>query len=469
MLEQDIPIDIHTNKLFDWLQSRRHCSADWQKKALVIREKINNAIQDMPQHPEIANLLSGAYINYFHCKRIVELLKETEADTKNLFGRYGSQRMKDWQEILSLYEKDNVYLAEAANLLIRNVKYEVPNIKKQIAKCNQMKEECDKKENEYTKHEHSAKAELDALMKQLGITGKNIRKELIERIAQLPDIYEKISSNISTMKPAVDYYLAFTAYTIGQEIGSIPLLKYLCEHGNTTTYEYLYGEKPTSIEAPEIKVEEKEDSNEDSIDWGTDEINFTDEIEYGITLEESGIEVEQTPKEESESGVAKGKYAYTLLDNPETRIDFVNQLLEIESFLKLRLLEMQGEAEMIALNQLQETTEGVAAMLDTVSIVKQLITDPGTTHLHNIKHSPRYVDQLTQKVEHKQNLIEKIVASRKAVRDRGLQSVEEARELTPKLQLIIEKTKELQKEIEQEISKKYKNRPVNIMGGVATL
>lgn len=50
---------------------------------------------------------------------------------------------------------------------------------------------------------------------------------------------------------------------------------------------------------------------------------------------------------------------------------------------------MQGESEMISLNQLQETTEGVAAMLDSVSIVKQLITDPGTTHLHNIKHSPR--------------------------------------------------------------------------------
>lgn len=76
-------------------------------------------------------------INYFHCLQIVEILKETEADTKNVFGRYGSQRMKDWQEVVWLYEKDNLYLAEAAQLLISNVKYEVPNLKKQIAKCNQ--------------------------------------------------------------------------------------------------------------------------------------------------------------------------------------------------------------------------------------------------------------------------------------------------------------------------------------------
>lgn len=69
--------------------------------------------------------------------KIVEILKETEADTKNLFGRYGSQRMKDWQEILQLYEKDNVYLAEAAQMLTRNVNYEVPSIKKQIQKLEQ--------------------------------------------------------------------------------------------------------------------------------------------------------------------------------------------------------------------------------------------------------------------------------------------------------------------------------------------
>lgn len=78
-----------------------------------------------------------ADINYFYCIKIVEILKETEADTRNLFGRYGSQRMKDWQEILRLYEKDNVYLAEAAQMLMRNVNYEVPSIKKQIQKLEQ--------------------------------------------------------------------------------------------------------------------------------------------------------------------------------------------------------------------------------------------------------------------------------------------------------------------------------------------
>ncbi|XP_064649473.1 uncharacterized protein LOC135501342 isoform X2 [Lineus longissimus] len=48
-------------------------------------------------------MLQGTYINYFHCLRIVDLLKETEAGSKNMFGR--SQRMKGNKiksELLSL-------------------------------------------------------------------------------------------------------------------------------------------------------------------------------------------------------------------------------------------------------------------------------------------------------------------------------------------------------------------------------
>ena len=79
-------------------------------------------------------------INYFHCLQIVEILKETEADTRSIFGGYSSQRMKDWQEVVKLYEKDNIYLAEASQILMRNVAYEIPGMKKTILKCEQMQQ-----------------------------------------------------------------------------------------------------------------------------------------------------------------------------------------------------------------------------------------------------------------------------------------------------------------------------------------
>ena len=77
----------------------------------------------------IAELLSGAHINYWHCAEIVEILKDTEKDTKNFFGQYGSQRMALWKDILGLYQRENVYLAEAAQLLTQAVTYDLPGKK----------------------------------------------------------------------------------------------------------------------------------------------------------------------------------------------------------------------------------------------------------------------------------------------------------------------------------------------------
>ena len=88
----------------------------------------------MPEHPEIRELLSGTNINFFHCLKIVDILKETEKDSKNFFGQYGSQRMTDWNEILRLYEKENIYIAEASQLLIQSVVYELPGCKKHLTK-----------------------------------------------------------------------------------------------------------------------------------------------------------------------------------------------------------------------------------------------------------------------------------------------------------------------------------------------
>lgn len=46
--------------LADWLVDRRHCNLKWQSQVLAIREKINAAIQDMPENEEIKQLLAGA-------------------------------------------------------------------------------------------------------------------------------------------------------------------------------------------------------------------------------------------------------------------------------------------------------------------------------------------------------------------------------------------------------------------------
>ncbi|XP_070162322.1 CDK5 regulatory subunit-associated protein 3 [Polyergus mexicanus] len=512
MQEQDIPIDINTGKLLDWLINRRHCKKDWHTYVLTIREKINNAIQNMPAHDDIASLLSGAYINYFYCVKIVEILKETEADTKNLFGRYGSQRMKDWQEILRLYERDNVYLAEAAQMLMRNVNYEVPSIKKQIQKLEQSLIDLEKKEAEYKKSENFAHTEYNTLCKQLGITGySTVRHELMEKVKELPEIYQRVAEKTKNLNKIVEFYSAFVEFTFGQQYDSncVSVIKYLIEKGNTTTFEYTYGEAPSSIVEPPLDIKADEDeSNEktsvnvdsntidfgnldqeidfgeelnldagDDIDWGDEDAEQpVAEIDHNVFLEESGIVVEAAGHE---GGIAMGSEAYTLLDNPITRSEFINQLFELEAFLKLRLYEFRSDDRnnLLSFSQMQDassilqlsTTETTQNMLDNVQVVLSEILHNNVQHLHNIKHYTRYVDVVTAALKQKLNLIDRMITQQESMRQKQEDAQNQIDKLRSLLKLVIQRTKELQTEIEQDISKRYKNRMVHLSGGVNIL
>ncbi|KAJ8922458.1 hypothetical protein NQ315_004405 [Exocentrus adspersus] len=510
MDEHDIPIDINTNKLLDWLISRRHVNKDWPSSVLRIREKINNAIQDMPAHEGIIKLLSGQHINYFHCLKIIEILKETEADSKNLFGRYGSQRMKDWQDIVSSYQKDNVYLAEAAQVLIRNVSYEIPSLRKQVTKLEQSQLDCEKKIKDYSKVETLTSKEFTASCEQLGIAGKKIKQELVELLKELPALYKGTAEKIKIVKPAVELYTEFTNFLLGNSEGEVlSILKYLIENGNTTTYEYMYGEKPVRVEEQSLaNVEEGSENDSDKIDFGdivdfqinteNNAIDFGDvntgdaqDIDWGssnpeedfeivthedleINLEESGIVVE---KSGMDGGVAKGEEALTILDNPKTREQIINNLVELSAFLKMRLYEMSNDSDLLAMTQMQDaptilqmqTIESITKLSDCVNVALDELTNKRISHLHNIKHSPRYVDILTASLNQKLAAVEKMKANKAVLEKKISELRSEARGIEPVIKLLIERTKQMQRDIQEDVSKKYKGRVVNIVGGINML
>lgn len=303
MDDQNIAIDINTAKLLEWLVSRRHVSKDWQNHILKIREKINNAIQDMPAHEGIIKLLSGQHINYFHCLEIINILKDTEKDTKNIFGMYGSQRMKDWQDVVNLYQKDNIYLGEAAQIMIRNVSYEIPSLKKQIQKLEQSKIESEKKIKDYNKSESLTLKEFNTSCEQLGIKGNNIKLELLELVKELPIIYDKQMNKIKTVKAVIDLYTSFTEFIINECSHVLSTLSYVVQNGNTTTYEFIHGEKPLSIEEvtqPQII----EEADENVIDFGD---NIVFESNTGIDFgDQIVIENPQIIEEKIDWGSSRG-------------------------------------------------------------------------------------------------------------------------------------------------------------------
>ena len=447
----------------------------------------------MPEHPEIKELLSGTSINYFHCLRIVEILKETEAGTKNFFGQYGSQRMSDWKQIVSLYERDQVYIAEAAQLLVQAVAYDLPAIKKQIQKCTQIQEECNKKEKSNLRKVEEFENEFDKGCKSLGIEGKSIRKEIISLLDDLPDIYANLAQDSQKLAPHRKLYQNFISKvhkTDANDDKVLPNLNFLMSKGNVTTYEWVHGEPPLEIVEPQLDFgDDEENAGAAEIDFNIDEIGDVeldtggeinwdnlDSADAGIEIDwgavDTDVAIEGLTVEESgnEGGVARESDALSILDNRKTRNLILDELHELQAFFLQRQCEMSslesGTALSLVSSDAEINDQEISAALTDIKAMIGALSTGKLHHLQLVKGSPKYVDRLVGDLKQKTRLIERTRRQSSDLKTKKDQAALEQNQLQSNLTTLMSKTKTLQKDVEKDISKRYKGRKVNIMGGV---
>uniref|UniRef100_A0A4W5PWZ9 CDK5 regulatory subunit associated protein 3 n=1 Tax=Hucho hucho TaxID=62062 RepID=A0A4W5PWZ9_9TELE len=498
---QNLPIDIQTSKLLDWLVDRRHCSLKWQSAVMSIREKINAAMQDMPENEEIKELLSGSYIHYFHCLRIVDILRGTEASSKNIFGRYSSQRMKDWQEIVSLYEADNVYLAEVASLLSRTVSYEGPALRKQVAKAQQLQQELSRRETECQSSAADLRERFYAGCKQYGIMGENVARELQALVKDLPTTLGEVGRDTAKLEEQIQLYTAFTNFLCDWDEPVLPMLTFAQQRGNPTFYEWRTGKAPAVIERPVMEEAPPDTVTEETIDWGDlgcgtgaegtqDVITVEDGgVDWGISLEPGSEDTDagvidwgesETPIEieildvgtDCPEGVARGEDALSILETPQTRSQYIDELMELEVFLTQRLSEMGEEGNVVAMCQFQlapsiiqgQTCQRIQEMLAEVRHLLDRLTNLRMQHLFMIQASPRYVERVSEVLRQKLKQADILVLKRATLAEKRQEALEEQATLEPRIDLLAQRTHQLHKLIEADISKRYNNRPVNLMG-----
>lgn len=178
-----------------------------------------------------------------------------------------------------------------------------------------------------------------------------------------------------------------------------------------------------------------------------------------------------------DDGIAQGSDALTMMDYPHTRNSYIDEVLELQAFLNQRLKEMEDDTSVLSSNQFQssedilqrQSRDSIQAMKNQVDDIVDILTSIKIQNLFLIKASPRYVERLTESLQHKLKLSEKMQASCKAVVTRQQEAAALQSQLEPKLDVIVTKTKQLQKQISEEISKKYDNRIVNVMGEVNSI
>lgn len=277
------------------------------------------------------------------------------------------------------------------------------------------------------------------------------------------------------------------------------MLRFVQRRGNSTVYEWRMGTEPSVVERPHLE-ELPEQVEEDVIDWGDFGVEVAAEgTDSGISAQAAGIDwgisLESDSKEaggdgidwgddaalqitvleagtQAPEGVARGPDALTLLEYPETRNQFIDELMELEIFLSQRAVEMSEEADILSVSQFQlapailqgQTKEKMVTMVSTLQDLIGRLTSLRMQHLFMILASPRYVDRVTGFLQQKLKQSQLLALKKELMVQKQQEALQEQAALEPKLDLLLEKTKELQKLIEADISKRYGGRPVNLMG-----
>eukprot|EP01080_Neovahlkampfia_damariscottae_P009285 gene9285-1373_t len=516
--QEEFPIDIHYEKSKEWLINRKLLCKEWHENLKKIKQLKKQALLDMPDNEEINKIISqDPDIDYNNTKRILEILDQTEPKTTSFLGFGGNKRIKTWTYILKLYDYDNVYLAEIISNLVNKVNFEIPAKKKDISKSVTYLNDTNRKEQDYEKNLKDFQDRYKKQIEALHIKGDKIEQEIRDLVKELPDWFSKIEKEIQTeqVKKCIEYYNTFTKYFHKNKSDLLPTLQFFIKNGNVSHLEYrkYFGlEIPkvdmTKVEEYEKNIEKQEIKEIKEIDWSAlddseivenkeivdikweDEIETSNDMDVGFSMDDidlvhSGLENETFEikwDDDDKTGILTNddkniKLVYqmkkeSLLENDESRFNFLNDILELESFYQFRIMEQSKSQDLMTYMKdipkeiSHETKSDLKNYLNFLKKIIEITNDEKFKELILIKTSEKYVERITNNLKQNLELIDKMKKNIILSEEKKKSLEDEIESLKPGVERIINETKENQEFLQNQISKLLKGRRINIYGEI---
>ncbi|KAH0907784.1 hypothetical protein HID58_039611 [Brassica napus] len=481
---RNLPIDITFSRLGEWLVDRKRIPADWRKKVAAIRVKISKEFSSLPKDIDpYFQTIDPDVIGYLEAKKIYEILLKTTPESRNIFGRL-SGASGVWEAIVRAFEKDHIFLGEAAQIIIQNVNYEIPYLKKQVQKVQQQMAELDRKEADIKRSVALSATKYEEACRELGLQGNNVRRELLETANSLPTTFAKILEviNSESVSGAMEYYSAYVkdVHTEKDKPARVVLenLKDIRENPPSLSvlgaFEALDGDN----------VQSSENAN------GTDVA--ADSIDWDITLDTAEIDWDVSMVEEVDGGNDLGSYEIVnASDIPENKLeggpevdvseiswDVSVETPQVKAFLNQRLIELRNEDTLSLQHHVQAVAplvlqqyspEIIEPMVVDISMAISLLTNKKTRDLVMILNSKRFLDRLVSELEEKKHREVKLKESLKDVGRRRMELQNSLSSIWPKQEAALVKTRALKELCETSLSSIFEGRPVNIRGEINTL
>ncbi|CAH9105604.1 unnamed protein product [Cuscuta epithymum] len=527
---RNLPIDIAFTRLGEWLVDRKRIPADWRKRLAALRVKIMTAFASIPKDLDPYFLtLEAEGIGYLEAKKVYEVLQKSTPESRNIFGQL-SGAAGIWEAIVRSYEKDHIFLGEAAQIMVQNVNYEIPYHKKQIQKVQNQLSELERKEADIKRLAALSAAKFIEACQELGLQGLNVRSELLETATRtLPSTFSRILEvlNGDSVSQAIDYYSNFV------KEAHIEKNKTPC-----AVLQNLRGarEKSPSLNvfvSSEIHDAETVQTSHHGVSHAiADADSAADGIDWDITLDSSQIDwdIGTTVEETEENGNGFGPYEIVNaidteapvseiswdinVDNPQvdvvTEVNLLNSLshvnastdayitgsersplleteyrngilddlFEVKAFLNQRLIELTNEETLSLQHQVQAfapfvlqqfTFDSIQMMLSDISSAIYLLTNRKTRDMIMILNSKRFLERMVNTLEEKKWHEVKLKEGLKDLASKHMELQNSLSSSWPKQDAVIVRTRKLKELCEKTISSMFDGRSVNIIGEINTL
>ena len=262
MADDELPIDVHYDKLIDWLVDRKKVSKDWRKKLASVHAKLSERTRELPGVltrasgfgvPDVVLADSNgepARWDYFRAALVRDKIvtgaelnetadddddvanasvpgsrdsKETSATsaTRGLFGRLtGSAKL--WDDIVKSYEKETLHVPEAGSTMVRLVRYDFPRHETERAKYQKQASDSERKATEHRKNARVAKETFETTCVELGVDpveDQDFVSAVDGLVLGLEPVFESVfeSARTEAIGEALDHYARWTAWAHGTD------------------------------------------------------------------------------------------------------------------------------------------------------------------------------------------------------------------------------------------------------------
>lgn len=214
---------VQYSKLPEWLLARRLIPEDYGRLQLAVEAKVTEALLERVSDEVALGLIEEhkESMHYFAAKDVYEAVaKSPEGQLKTLLGAHSHPGAAKWKAVLDAYRRRHLSWVSGARLLIQNVSYEIPALKKHAATCERQVADGMQRQSELLRVEANSKTRYEEMLKELGIEGFDPSKELRASAAQeLPKLHAEVVMLLQRHgEELVSYYGAFAKHAAGGQL-----------------------------------------------------------------------------------------------------------------------------------------------------------------------------------------------------------------------------------------------------------